>query len=219
MKKRFFLLLAGITGICTVQAQNEFGVYIGKNASTFENVNEDNPIIRSYPELVSTLGYQIGINYSIDLKHHLNLEFEAGIQKVEADNKGVIFQQDLDNPLFVQQIGTDEAPILTSLEYSSFTFSPLLQYWFNDHFSAFAGPKVETYLSGETSFHTFYHKIKPFKQFNVSLTLGAAVELNNRLSIHIRNNIGTWELKRKQVDSFYELRHLTEFGLAYKLNM
>ncbi len=219
MKKRFFLLLAGITVVCAAQAQTDFGIYIGKNTATFKNVNEDNPMYLDYPELISDMGYQFGVNYTIDLKHHLNLELEAGLQYVEADNKGIIHLQDLDNPSTIYQIGTDDDPTLTSLKYTSITISPLFQYWFNDHFSALAGPKVETYVSGETSIFQFYHKIKPFKQFNVSLTLGVAAELNNRLSFHIRNNIGTWEIAGKQKDSFYELRHLTEFGLAYKLNL
>ncbi len=215
MKKRFFLLLAGIAGFYTVQAQQEFGVYIGENTVTFEEVNEDNPLILAYPELVSSLGYQFGFNYTIDIRHHLNLELEAGLQYVSSDNIGTIIIQDENNPNAVFQTTT----IASSIEYTSFTVSPLLQFWFNDHFSALVGPKIETYLSGETAFYTFYHKIKPLQQFNVSLTLGVAAELSNRLSFHVRNSIGTWELKQKPEDSFYELRHLTEFGIGYKINM
>ncbi len=217
MKKRFFLLLAGIAGFCTVQAQQDFGVYIGKNTATFVNENNENPTILEYPELVSVLGYQLGVNYTLDIKHHLNLELEVGLQYIEADNKGIIYVQDETNPNEIDQVGGALNP--TTMEYTSITVSPLFQFWFNDHFSVLAGPKIETILSGKSSFYHFYHKYKPFKQYNVSLTLGAAAELSNRLSFHVRNSIGAWEVTQKQDDSFYELRHLTEFGLAYKFNM
>lgn len=210
MKKRFLLLLAGIAGFCTVNAQDNLGFYLGGNISTFKNVNDKDPSVADYPEIASNLQTQFGVTYTLDLKHHLNLEFEMGIQKVSADVDGIIQFNDTD---------IEARHMIADIDYTSLTFSPLLQYWVNDTYSFIAGPKISTYLDGHMDFDIYETKLRPLEDFNVSLALGVAAELNNRLSFHIRDNIGTWEMTTKPEHSYYELRHQIEFGIGYKLNM